>query len=635
MKKLLSLLASFGLITTTSITAISCSSKPEIKDLSNFTAEDLILNPETDEQEDVESAAIDKINQVLSISVKKGVDFTVEFKKANILKDGYLIVQSTPSSQTISGQVTFNVKYVGDPALQDIQDQISSIGNNTMRVSVSKDGDSRTLLKASVGEGSSDFIDNVVVDNSTIKENKFGVSYNAKKAGTATIVLSYRKITKEVKIIINKNDLGIIGGSSLILNPLFNTQNAASETFAKNISKKVGHNIDTTSDFKVTSFKEPTSDSNGSLGIEALSTSNYIQGSALFSINFKTVATIKNPGDDLYGWLGSSMSFDLSMENANGVTIPTVTLDSDSVGQISDIVVSPTEDINKFVVNYVGTKEGDASITISYGENKEKLKTKITIKEDKRVDISTLSGEQLVLYPTSAYDSTVSKFIVDTLNKYFPDKKISSDDLDIKNDLPKINDLGDVSDGTSTVTSVERSELVKGSVKFTVKYPVKDISQVFTSSKSQLGPILFDGDKPDKEQLMKAINKKLGFIGPKFYINSFDIIKQDATSATITGKNSLKGEATVTYSKANPIDLNQIKSKDLGEIKGATENVKINMIVSKIKQIDPDQFGKISTSDVEFANPDEVTNTKAVIRAKKDSILAKGQVELTFNYIRN
>ncbi|AOG60298.1 hypothetical protein SHELI_v1c03430 [Spiroplasma helicoides] len=653
MKKLLGLLGAIGLTATSASTVIACPSKnsssdeDQTFDLSAISANDLVLNPDSNSQEDVEQAAIDTLYDKYNADVVKDTDFSVEFNQATHFKKGSLVIKAKSSTNKLLGKATFEYQYVITQSLIKNESRSGWTGtNNSFAVSLTQEGDGKSQLEATVADDSSKIIEDLTVDNTNSNHNKFIVRYTALKAGLAKIVIKYKNFSKTININVIKTDLSAITGTNFYIKPLFNSENGSVEVITAKIKERLGIYAKVGEDFSVdkSSLNLPVEEGkNGSIKIIASSSSEKIVGNVSFSLVFREKAEMEKIEDTYTAFIDNSMYFELTVKNANGVTIPSVeiTNGSDKIN-LPEIKMDPNNK-DKFIVTCVGKAEGSANIRFTYGENsksEDQVNVNLTVKPESRFDLSSLKEDQLnIKAKNSSEDENVKQLIVNIISslsseaKETTDFKIDSDKVRPNYDEHNLED-GSYKNGWAKVSANPRSELLKGNADFTVFKSTTKLSDLFKGDTYELGPIPMKTTIPTKEELIIGLNSKSSSQSPVFAQKSFNLISANESKAVIEGLGRFEGTETINYSKApDKINLSKVvTNKNLGVVNGAytTPNPMLKDVVNRLNELYPKyDFLKNYT---EFSWEGSNKKTGCVLVAKSTSIHYTGNVTLTYTY---
>ncbi|AOG60960.1 hypothetical protein SHELI_v1c10130 [Spiroplasma helicoides] len=220
MKKLLSLLAATGLVATSGSVAVACNKKADDKgtattkkDLSTITGDSLKLAPDANDEAAAKKAVISQIKAKLTVTVVETTDVAFsDFKAAESSdKPGSIVVTAAEKSTLVTGKATFALTFkaaeAAKPSIPDVNAQEVKIGETKSFDVTVENGDGSSVMTAAVKSGET-FLEDIKVATDSSNKNKFTVSYKGKsKSDSATIVLTYKDVTKNVTVKVSEAEV--------------------------------------------------------------------------------------------------------------------------------------------------------------------------------------------------------------------------------------------------------------------------------------------------------------------------------------------------------------------------------------------------------------------------------------------
>ncbi|AOG60977.1 hypothetical protein SHELI_v1c10300 [Spiroplasma helicoides] len=260
-----------------------------------------------------------------------------------------------------------------------------------------------------------------------------------------------------------------------------------------------------------------------------------------------------------------------------------------------------------------------SSVAVACNKNNDASTTQ---DDGKIIDLSEMSIKELGDINGSEATPSVAT-IVKAINAKNSNYGLAENDVEFE---------GAATNSKATIKAKTSSSKFINSVEVTYSYnQVLDLSKL---QNKELGEVIGRGTSPVISDLIRAITLK----NSSYNLSENDVeIDGSATNskATIKAKADSKkftGSVEVTYTykqQSSQIDLANLTTKDLGEIKSIQENMpSLAEIVKAINE--KNENTNLTELDVELGEGQ--TNEKATINAKSDSPVFKGTVEVTYTY---
>ncbi len=115
MKKLITILGSLTVCTSTINIVTSCSVNPESnskKNLTSIKGADLTVSPTGNDERSVKESVLSLLEDLFKFNIIENVDVSFSnFKKATSDNDGLIVVTALETSEKLVGEVTLTIKY--------------------------------------------------------------------------------------------------------------------------------------------------------------------------------------------------------------------------------------------------------------------------------------------------------------------------------------------------------------------------------------------------------------------------------------------------------------------------------------------------------------------------------------------
>ncbi|AUB31693.1 lipoprotein [Spiroplasma floricola] len=534
MKKLLSLLATTGLVATTSATVVACKSEVKKIELTK-----IIINKNLGELNQDGNTGKPSSETILNATFAKNKELIKsEVEVKNITNVKADIVVKTDSKKYIekgSVEVNYIVK-------NDIKNKIdlSKIKGESLEISPLENSES-SAKKAVIDQIKSKLSIDVVESTDISFENykkptlseKGSIEVKSVKAstkviGSATFILNYKE---------DRIDLSKIKGESLEISPLENSELSAKKAVIDQIKSKLSIDVVESTDISFENYKKPTLSEKGSIEVKSVKASTKVIGSATFILNYKEdridLSKIKGESLEISPLENSELSAkkavidqiksklsidvvestDISFENYKE---PTSTekgsIEVKSVKASTKVIGSAT-----FILNYKETRKSIANISPKLDFNKSKI------------EIENIIKEEII---------KIDKNVV--LDK---DYKISVKDKENKSKILS-NTVKTAAGDVIEISAIETSKLIKDSKN--VKIEQKNIEEVIDLKNKVFENKIFyvDSFSGDQAKVKKMIKDTFGLTEQDFkanYESKKDTNNEEYEIETIAGIGNYKG----------------------------------------------------------------------------------------------